>query len=295
MSDRTRRARALAVAVCAGLVLAAFAPAHAELRRVEAVGAVPVGEGAGSSLRQAALQAALGDAALQTARALVEGEAGKPPPEDLATVLGAKPEDYAVSYRVVEDRGEQPALLTGQDPSAREYVLLVEVQVDVGRLRDRLRERGRLAGAPAVPAGPTRLRLEVLDLPSARAYTAIRDALEAAGGTVVPVELEPRRALLDVSGLPTAQAVERLRVAPLPPELWIEPLPPEGPDSPARVRVRVGSPPGPPAPLEAESAEGTPGAAPADAPAGAPEGAPADGSPRSVGEPPAAAEAPAPN
>ena len=227
MSALARRARALALGALA--VLAAAGPARAELRRLEVVGAVPIAAGAAPSLRQAALHAALGEAALQAARGLLETETGKPPPEDLAGVLGATPEDYAVSYRLVEDRGEQPALLTGQDPSAREYVVVVEVQVDVGRLRERLRERGRLAGAAPAPAGPSAFRLELLDLPSARAYTAIRVALDAAGGTVVPLELAPRRALVEVSGLPAAQAVERLRVAKLPPELWIEPLEPEGP------------------------------------------------------------------
>jgi len=293
VSVRARRVQALAAAALVGLGLAAASPARAELRRVEAVGAVPIREGAAPSLRQAALHAALAEAALQAARSLFETEAGKPPPEDLGAALGATPEDYAVSYRLVEDRGEQPALLTGQGPNDREYVVLVEVQVDVGRLRDRLRERGRLAGAPPLSEAPTRFRLEVLDLPSARAYTAIRGALDAAGGTVVPLELEPRRALLQVSGLPAAQAVERLRVAQLPPDLWIEPLEPEAPGAPARVRVRLGTPPGPPVELEAPSGEGAPTPAPGEAlesaPADAPPPAPAE---PSAFEPPAAAPAP---
>ena len=46
------------------------------------------------------------DAALQAARALFEGEAGKPPPEDLVAVLGAKPERLA----------EIPRLLTRPKP-----------------------------------------------------------------------------------------------------------------------------------------------------------------------------------
>ena len=265
---RARAAGALlALAVCA-----AAAGARAEVRRFEAVGAVPMAPGTPGALRQAALQAALGEAALQAARGLVQVETGKPPPEDLAAAIGAKPEEYAVSYRVLEDRGEQAALLTGQDPTAREYVVVAEVQIDVGRLRDRLREKGRLAAVTPEAAGPARFRLELLDLPTPAAWTSIQKALAAAGATVVPLELEPRRALVEVSGVPEALALERVRGASLPPGLWAEPLGPEGEGAPARVRVHRGAPPAPP---EAAAAvpgapEGDPEAAPLDAPAAEP-------------------------
>lgn len=254
MTGRTGRARrtfapsAFALAVALG-----SAAAGGEVRRYEVVGAVAVRPGAAAPGRQAALQAALEEAALQAARKLLETEApGTPPPDDLAAAIG-NPEDYAVSYRLVEDRGEQAALVTPGGAGAREYVVLAEVEVNVGRLRDRLRERGRLAGAPPVPAGPTRFRLELLDLPSPRAYSAIRNALAAAGATWTPVELEPRRALVEVSGVSETVAVERLRTSALP-ELWVEPLPAESPGAPARVRVHRGAPAGAPLALEAPGA-----------------------------------------
>jgi hypothetical protein len=290
--SRARRVfAAAALALALGL---ASQVARGEVRRFEVVGAVPVEPGAPPPGRQAALRAALEEAALQAARVLFETEApGRAPPSDLAAAIGS-PEDYAVSYRLVEDRGEQPALVTPAAPGGHEYVVVAEVEVNLGRLRDRLRERGRLAGAP-VPAGPTRFRLELLDLPSPRAYTAVRNALAGAGATMIPVELEPRRALVEVSGLTEPVALERLRTSPLP-ELWVEPLGPESPGAPARVRVHRGAPPGAPLALEApgDASDSPPdaGAAPSAQPdaasqdgAGAP--AEADGAAGAAGDAPA--------
>ena len=263
-----------AAALVLGVALASSA-AGAEVRRFEVVGAVPVPPDAPAPGRQAALQAALEEAALQAARGLFEQEApGTPPPADLAAAIGSA-EDYAVSYRVVEDRGEQAALVTPAGPGGREYVVVAEVEVNVGRLRDRLRERGRLAGAAPAAAGPTRFRLELLDLPSPRAYASVRNALAAAGGTMVPVELEPRRALVEVSGLPEAVAVERLRTAPLH-ELWVEPLGPASPGAPSRVRVHRGAPPGAPLAVEAPQPTGAPAETPAPSEAPPQPEAPAD-------------------
>jgi hypothetical protein len=275
-------ARALAGALlAAAAALALAAGAGAEVRRFEVVGAVPIAPGSAGSLRHAALRAALAEAALRAAAGLVEAESGKPPP-DLGGALGSKPDEYAVSYRVLEDRGEQPALLTAQDPAAREYVVVAEVQVDVGRVRERLREQGRLPAEAPAPAGPTRFQLELLDLPSAAAWTAARRALAGAGARVVPLELEPRRALVEVSGVPEALALERLRTAELPSGLWIEPLPAEAPGAPARARVQRGPPPAPPegstgAPAPPEQAP--PEAIPLEAPSPAPAEAPAPASP----------------
>lgn|GEM_PF-1207950 len=279
VARRAAARRAGVVAALAALLFGALVPATrvgAELRRIEAVGAVPATAAAQGGLRQAALRAALADAALRAASSLVEAETGTPPGEDLAGVLGEKPEEYAVSFRLVEDRGEQPAMLTSEDPSAREYVVVAEVQVDLGRVRARLREAGRLAGAAAPPAAAQRVRLELLDLPGPAAYTAIRDALLAAGANpVIPLELAPGRALLELAGLPAAVAVERLRAAPLPEGLRVEPLPSEGEGAPRRVRVVRGPPP------DAETAAPGLPLAPGEAPAAEAEGAAGGSVPRS--------------
>lgn len=280
----------LARAFLAAAVALAAAGALAEVRRYEAIGAVPLAPGSAASLRQAALRAALAEATLRAARALVEAEAGVAPGDDLAGAVGAKPEEFAVSYRVLEDRGEQPALLTSQDPEAREYVVVAEVQVDVGRLAERLHERGRLAAGAPVAEPRARFELEILDLPGARAFTAARGALRAAGARVLPLEIEPRRALVEVSGIPEALALERLRAAELPAGLWIEPLGPTGEGTPARVRVQQGPPPALPGPVpEAEAAPGGSAGAPGEVGG---EGAPAEAPALAPGQ---AGEVPAPN
>ena len=137
------------------LSLAATASAR-DIERVEVVGAVAVLPGAAtSSAREAAVRRALREAVNRTALALL---AQLPVSEDgagieLSGVLGADPLEYASRYQVIEDRGERPALFVTDPDAVSEYVVVVEVYLDLDRVRDRL----RAAGLELAPSGEDRL------------------------------------------------------------------------------------------------------------------------------------------
>lgn len=269
--------RAAVVAALAAALLAA-APAGAEVRRYAVVGAVPIDPEKPLAVpRQAALQAALREAVALAARGLVQEATGTEPTPDAnaaAPTLPGAPSEFVVSYRVLEDRGEQDRLPTvetpaGQPagPAGREYVLLAEVQIDLDRVREGLESAGTLVSEAAAPrSGP--FRLEILGIPSPATWTAVREALSRAGArTVVPVEIEAGRALVDVDAalgpertlalvvprpLPDGLGLEslgfeaglyRVRVRPLPPPAP-EPLLEHSPGAPLEGAPEI--PPGPP-------------------------------------------------
>jgi hypothetical protein len=227
------------VAAALALALGAAQPARGEVRRVEVVGAVAL-DGAApppAAPRQAALEAALEEAVARVAASLIREATGAEPPPDAVAGIGGDPRDFAVSFGVLEDRGELAATLAGDASATREYVVVAEVRIDAERLRGRLRAAGRLApGSPPAPAHG-RFRLEVLDLPSPAAYGAIRSALRRAGAeAVVPLEIERGRALLEVTSALAGEAtVSRLLSAPLAAPLALERIASE----PERFRVRV--------------------------------------------------------
>ena len=245
----------LGLALAAALVLAGGAGA-AELRRLEVVGAVSADPGpAGEESRaQAALEAALQEAVVRVARGLLLGPDGAEPSFDPVAVLGDDPTLYAVRFRILEDRGERRALLVTEPGVATEYVVLVEVHVDVDRVRERLGAAGLLDAAQA-PSGTDAFDLELLELASARAYREIRRALidDAGALDVVPREIQPGWAVLRVHAPAGARdTVERLLRAPLAEGLGLERL--SGGPGTARLRVLEAPPlPGedetPPLPL----------------------------------------------
>jgi hypothetical protein len=243
---------ALAAALLAACIASA---ARAEVRRFEVVGALAIDPAARPAApRQAALREALQEAVQRAARDLIREATGQEPAGELA--LGADAADFAVSFRVLEDRGEQDALVSGAPGGGREYVVLAEVQVDVDRVRDRLRTTGLLAGeAPVAPAAA--FRLEVLEIPSPAVWTAVRAALARAGAqSAIPMEIQAGRALFEVQApLGAEKTVERLLLAELPMGLGLEALAPEA--GVQRLRVRPAPPAAPPAP-PAETSEAVP-------------------------------------
>jgi hypothetical protein len=244
------------------LALGAAAPGAAAVKRYEVVGSLALDPAAPDPApRQAALRDALGEAVVRaTADVLREVEPGGEPAGDAEAPPPApppgEPTEYAVSYRVLEDRGEQASLVSGAPAGGREYVVVAEVQIDLDRLRDALRRQGRLGGAAA--GGPASFELEILDIPSPAAWTSIRGALVRAGAeSVVPLELQPGRARIQVRApAGAAFTVARLAQAELPAGLRLESLPPE-PGGPPRLRVQTA----PPAPGEPEGRIGEPEAA----------------------------------
>jgi hypothetical protein len=250
---RARRARTrypgriwrLPVVAALGLCLLADA-ASAEVRRLEVVGAVPADPDrrGDQPLRKAALEAALAEAVSRVARGLLADPEGQAPDIDLAKVLG-EPTDYALRYRVLEERGERRALLVDDPEVTTEFVVLVEVHVDVDRVQARLAE----AGLEAVVGTGQSFRIELLEVPSERAYTAVRRALveQAGAERAIPVELAPGRAVLSVEAPEGSKvAVGRLLAADLGPGISLQSLSPAG----QTVRLRLFEVPPEPEPVE---------------------------------------------
>lgn len=226
--------RRILTILCVAVCLTA-AGATAEVRRLEVVGAVPVdpdGEGA-EAQRRAALEAALDEAVSRVARGLLAGPEGEGPDLDLVEVLGEST-DYALRYRVLEERGERRALLVDDPDVALEFVLLVEVHVDVDRVAARLEG----AGLAATLGTGNSFELELLEVPSERAFSAVRRALLGQVGVdrVIPVELAPGRALLRVeAGGGSKRVVAQLLSANLGPGISVQSLGSAG----GTVRLRV--------------------------------------------------------
>jgi hypothetical protein len=186
------------LAGCLGLLAAASAGAG-ELRRVEAVGAVGLAkEGWSAPPRDAALERALRDALARVAREEL-GDPDQVDPEALAAALGDDPYAYASRFRILEDRGERPALLVDEPGIEREYVVVVEAWVDADRVRERLSAAGLLE-EPAGGHRRSRLRVAVRNVRSHADYAAIRAALIEPGGalSVTPLEIERGQALFEV-------------------------------------------------------------------------------------------------
>jgi hypothetical protein len=252
-----KRAAAAALAACL-LLSAGPAALAADLRRVESVGVVPIASGSAKSPRNAAVRAGVARAVESVAVSLgpalpapvptpAEGAAAgaKPDPTalapELASALGKDPLDYAASYRIVEDRGTRRSLYEKQSGAESEYVVVVEVQVDAGRIAERLRAAGWLA-APAGSGAPLRLVLEgVRDY---RAYASVRRLLVERGGArgVSPVEFSRGRAVLSVEGAPPPEALLASLQAAAPPELRMVALE-TGPEALTLLVEWVGAPP----------------------------------------------------
>jgi hypothetical protein len=235
---------ALALALAAG-------PAWAGLRTVEAVGVVAVDPAAPSRRppRDAALHAALAQAVWQVAvDQLPRFDAERDGPA-LEAALGKDPLEYATRFRIVEDRGEQPALLSEDPEVEREYVVVIETRVDADRVREQLVASGLLAR----PSGERRrqqVRVEIEDVQGYGSYRAVQTLIEELGvDSAVPTELERGRAVLLVTGTRSAdQLLEALQRS-APPNLSLLPLASE--PGLLRLRARFEAPATLPAPAPA--------------------------------------------
>ncbi len=195
-------ARAARLGVVAGVLLAG-SEVGAEVRRLEAVGAVPVkkGERATVSTRDSAVQAALREAVLRVARELLMDATVSPDGEEasLDDVLGKRMLPYTTRYRILDDQGERPAMF-GEDPEVtREYVVIVEVSVEAERVEQRLVEAGLLSSEYAAGEA-TRLRVEVRGLLEYPAYQAMQGLLTGPGRALsaIPVRFARGVAVLDL-------------------------------------------------------------------------------------------------
>jgi hypothetical protein len=254
-----RRASAL-IGLCFVSVAVLVAPAAAlddEVRRMEAVGAFPIDPNRAPRTppRDAAVRAAVRDAVRRIARTLlppdfvaplgaeesegVQGDAPEVAPEEaldpgagdaaieawLDQVLGEDPFEFATRFRILDDRGVRPALLSGAAEAEKEYVVVVEVHVDVGRVQDRLRASGALA-EPSGDEPLFRVWLVAEGVDSFASYDALRRTLAATDGVraVLPIELQRGRVEFEIDAEREIASVldELLTVAP--PNLRLIPL-----------------------------------------------------------------------
>jgi hypothetical protein len=171
------------------------------------------------------LEAALTHAVERVARELLSADAAADPGLDLGGLLGGNPRDFTVRYRVLEDRGERRALLVADPEVSTEYVLLVEVFLDVSRIQSALDAAGLPLRKPG-EGGHRELRLVVESLPSYRAYVALRRHLMERGEatSVIPAVFESGRVELRVvAKLAPPDLMDRL-VMPPPKGLRVEPV-----------------------------------------------------------------------
>jgi len=219
-----RRTAVAGAALVAGLALTG-GPALAEVRQLEAVGAVPLRTGSRPQApRDEAVRLGIREAVWRVAEELLlESEEGEEPRPALEDVLGTRMVPYTASYRVLEDRGERRALFAEDPDVTSEYVVIVEVEVDVDRVEERLvaaglvlpRSAGQLIG---------RVRVELDGVDAYGAYEAVRGLLDDGSGAVIPLEFEPGRAALLVETPLTASDLLDRILAEAPPGLEVVPL-----------------------------------------------------------------------
>jgi hypothetical protein len=223
---------AAALAAVAFLGPLGAAPAAAEVRRVEAVGAVPIKAGSRRGAVDDAIQAGLREAVSRVARSFLDevempvGEDGEE--VDVEVLLGKRMVPYTTRFRILEDKGERPAMFAEKAGVTTEYVVVVEVFVDADRVEQRLIEAGALQSDPG--AGEvTRIELEVHGLEDYGAYRAVLALLTERAGAqaAVPRRFEHGVAVIEVelagSSTEVADLTEQL-VALGPPELAFRPV-----------------------------------------------------------------------
>jgi hypothetical protein len=237
----------------AGLVLWGAGPpaasAAARVRRVEAEGVFPIdADERGSAPRNGAVRAAVAAAVESTARALLppdfepggdETDPAGDPEQVLARwlgdVLGDDPLEYATRFRILEDRGVRRAR-DAAGRSTNEYVVLAEVHVDADRVRERLELVGALTGPSGDDSGE-RIRIVADGVTSYAAYEALRRAaIDGLGArSVVPLELERGRTVLEVDAVGDPDALLADLAGSAPPELRVVPL--EASEGEIHVRI----------------------------------------------------------
>ena len=229
------------------LLLPAAGASASDVRRIEAVGVTPLGVEARQPPRDRALRDALARAVRQVAYEQLAGRPQRPPAELVANALGEDPFDYASRFRVLEDRGAQPATVSLDPTVTQEYVVMAEIHVDAERVRQRLATAG-LLGAPSGEQATVRTRVALEDLSSWGEVQAVRQLLRDMGAThALPVEVQRGRAVLEVATNRTPARLLQELVRRAPDTLELEPrgAGPEG----VRLRARVLAPP-PPAALD---------------------------------------------
>jgi len=212
------------------LLVGLAASASAEVRILEVVGAVPLDEKTRTKAipKDRAIDEALWEGVSRVADDLLMDSILPESPEGVDPVreaLGSDMVIYTRSFRIVDDQGERPSLFTEHPDAATEYVVVVEVQVEAERVRERLVAAGLLetGGLTALKG----IRLEVRDLtayPGYAQFVALLKENEVGAVSVSPIELDHGRAVLQVEAAWGAgELLERLLAA-APATLRIRPI-----------------------------------------------------------------------
>jgi hypothetical protein len=232
------RARRSAICALALFGLAASPGRAADLRASEAVGAVPLHADARptSPPRDAAVNRALSEAVRRVALQLLSAQDPAEVEPRLGAALDADPQLYISRFRILEDRGERPALFSDDAEARTEYVVVVEAMVDADRVREALGRSGLLM-APAGEAQLVRVSVEADGLEDFASYRALRETLLEGVGvrSALPIELAPGRAILAVESELAGDALLEALVRAAPPGLTLTPLG----ISPERLQLRV--------------------------------------------------------
>jgi hypothetical protein len=171
-----------------GLLVLLLGPgtAVADLQRVEAVGSYGISEKIRKRVtpRDEAVQRAVWEGVSRVA--LEEIGEFSSTQEDVVVLRKALGEDmlpYTRSFRILEDKGESPVLFEEDPNITTEYIVVVEVLVDVDRVRSALDSAGLIAdgGVQAVDAP---ILVELIGVGRHDAFEAIRDALISEVGAV---------------------------------------------------------------------------------------------------------------
>jgi len=158
--------------------------------------------------------------------------------ESLRAALGEDVLPYTRSFRILEDQGEQPVLFEDEPDVQTEYVVVVEVIVDAGRVMDALEQEGWIVSSRSEPSNE--VRLELMGLRRHAALETFREALREGLGArrVQTLAFAPARQLLAVEGAFGSEQVRAWLSRFEDPQLLLEPLPDAEGDGRLRVRAR---------------------------------------------------------
>lgn len=244
------------LAVVVGMLLAAGAAA-AEPHRIEVVGIYRIRDAVRGKLnpRDEAIQQALWEGVSRVALELIgdedasagafeeeqgpgaganaadEGGSGAPEGDASARfreVLGREILPYTRSFRILEDRGERPVLFADEPGVRSEYLVVVEVLVDVARLRAELSRAGMLEPSGAELARQ-RITIELIGLEQHAGLRRVLETLrsEIGASRIETLEFSPARQLLSVeTPLGPQEVVSRLAAVDAP-DLILDPAPVE--------------------------------------------------------------------
>ena len=208
------------------VLVVAQSAAQAEPQRVEVVGAYPIRESMRSKVnpRDEAIQKALWEGVSRVALELI-GEEGGAEEAEATDATGAVPAagaqmpeapdatarfrkvfgrqilPYTRSFRIVEDRGERPVLFADEPGVRSEYLVVVEVLVDVDRVTSELARAG-LVARPGGPAVTQSVTLELVGLDRYAGLARVLETLRRELGVtrVETLEFAPDRQLLRIDG-----------------------------------------------------------------------------------------------